>query len=85
MNGKSSLDRSSGTASGSGEHMSGPAGDRETENRLHEVDTESRGEFLEDHQRDRQSKGVAGGYDDSLERRKGDDEHRDRRGVTRGD
>lgn len=85
MNSKHSIDRSSGTASGSGEHMSGPACDRDTGNRLHDVDTESRGEFLEDHQRDRQSKGVDGGYDDSLERRKGGDAHRDRRGVTRGD
>ena len=73
-----------GTASGSREPYSGPSDGRSTDDRLHDVDLEARGESLEDHQRDRQSNGAAGGRDDSIATRKhtGDD---DRLGISRGD
>lgn len=74
-----------GTASGARGSMTGPDEGRTTENRLHDLDLEARGESLEDHQRDRDSKGVAGGYDDSLETRKGNDEGHDYLGIARGD
>jgi hypothetical protein len=77
------LEADSGVASGSRENMTGPHEWRLTENRLHDVDLATRGEFLEDQQRDRDSKGVAGGYDDSLATRK--DNESDRYGVSRGD
>lgn len=72
-----------GVPSGSRENMTGPHEGRDTENRLHDVDLEARGEFLEDAQRDRDSNGLADGYDDSIARRKGGDT--DRYGVSRGD
>lgn len=81
----SALESDSGTASGSRENMTGPREAQSTGNRLHEVDLSTRGEFLEDEQRDRDSKGVAGGYDDSIARRRGEGEGEDRRGVSRGD
>lgn len=82
---RTSLGSDSGTASGSREPYSGPSDGKTTENRLHDVDLQERGESLEDHQRDRASNGVADGYDDSLERRKGDGDGTDRLGVARGD
>jgi hypothetical protein len=74
----------SGTPSARREPMSGPSEARELDDRLHDIDPATRGEFVSDHQRDRDSNGVAGGYDDSIERRKGD-EDTDRLGVARGD
>ena len=73
-----------GRASARREPMSGPGDARSIDDRLHDVDPQNAGEFVSDHQRDRDSKGVAGGYDDSLTRRKHDDD-RDRLGVSRGD
>ena len=81
----SSLESDTGTASGSRENMTGPQQRRSTENRLHDVELSTRGEFLEDEQRDRDSKGVAGGYDDSIARRRGNDDGQDRAGIARGD
>lgn len=81
----SDLTSNSGTASGSRKPLFGPDDGRTTENRLHDLDLEARGESLEDHQRDRGSKGVAGGYDDSLDTRKGNDEGHDYLGIARGD
>lgn len=73
------------TGSGSRENMTGPQDHQRTDNRLHDVELEVRGEFLEDAQRDRDSRGVADGYDDSIARREGDGEAGDRRGTARGD
>ena len=84
-NPNSSLTSNSGTASGSRQPMNGPDDGRATENRLHDVDLEERGESLEDHQRNRDSKGVADGYDDSLQTRKRDGEGHDYLGIARGD
>lgn len=81
----SSLESDSGTASGSRENMTSPQEPRATENRMHDVDLPTHGEFLEDEQRDRDSKGVAGGYDDSIARRRGNEDAQDRAGVARGD
>lgn len=81
----SPLTHAGGVASGSRENMTGPHDGRDTDNRLHQVDAASRGEALEDAQRDRDSNGVAGGYDDSVETRRGDREGPDRLGITRGD
>ncbi|WP_133499145.1 hypothetical protein [Cognatilysobacter terrigena] len=73
-----------GEASGSREPYSGPSDGRTTDNRLNEIDARDGGESLDDHQRDRASRGVADGYNDSVGRRKGEDD-RDRLGVSRGD
>lgn len=72
-----------GVASGSRENMTGPQQPRAAEDRLHEVSLETRGEFLEDEQRDRDSNGT-GRYDDSIARRRGDAAD-DRAGTARGD
>lgn len=80
----SSLTSSSGTASGSRENMTGPQEHESTENRLHNAALETRGEFVEDEQRNRDSNGTAD-FDDSITRRKGSGEGEDRLGVTRGD
>lgn len=77
-----SHDAERGTASGHREPFSGPSSARATDARLHDVDLEARGEFVDDHQRDRHSKGVADGYDDSVDHRRGGD---DRLGIARGD
>lgn len=84
MNRESSSTSDSGTPSARHEPMSGPSEARALDDRLHDIDPTTRGEFVSDHQRDRDSKGVAGGYDDSIERRKGD-EDTDRLGIARGD
>lgn len=73
-----------GEASGSREPYSGPSDGRTTDNRLHDIELRDGGESLEDHQRDRAGNGVPGGYDDSVEQRKGKDGP-DRYGVSRGD
>lgn len=80
----SSLTSDTGTASGSRENMTGPQEPRRTENRLHDIELEARGEFLEDEQRDRDSNGLEGGYDDSIARRKHGGEPDDRAATTRG-
>ena len=77
------LESGTGTPSGSREPYSGPSDGRTTAKRLHDVDLTDRGESPEDHQRDRDSKGVAGGYDDSVARRRHEDV--DRSGIARGD
>lgn len=82
---RSDFTSSGGTASASRQPMNGPDEGRGTENRLHQLDADARGASLEDHQRDRDSKGVTGGYDDSLSTRKGDGEGEDRLGIARGD
>ena len=76
--------QSTGTPSARQEPMNRPGDARALDDRLHDVDTSTRGEFLSDHQRDRDSSGVAGGYDDSIAQRKGDTD-RDRLGISRGD
>lgn len=82
---RSDLTSNEGTASGSRRSMTGPDDGRATENRLHKLDADARGASFEDHQRDRDSKGVTDGYDDSLSTRKGDGEGEDRLGIARGD
>ena len=81
----SDLASDSGTASASREGMGGPREARPTDDDVREAELSTRGEFVADEQRDRDSRGVAGGYDDSIERRRGDGEGTDRRGVARGD
>lgn len=81
---QSPLTSDSGTASATRQSMTGPDNTQSTDDRLHNIDLEARGESLDDHQRDRYSKGVADGYDDSLERRKGN-EDTDYLGIARGD
>ncbi len=80
----SSLEYEGGTASGNHAPMGDTGDERGTGNRIHNLDLQERGESIEDHQRDRNSKGVADGYDDSVEGRKGGGD-RDYLGVTRGD
>lgn len=79
----SHLTSNRGTASGSHQPLCRPGDGRAMDDALHNVDLEARGEFVEDRQRDRDSKGVDNGYDDSLQRRKG--EGHDYLGIARGD
>lgn len=81
----SDLTSNTGTPSASRQPLQGPDDGRATENRLHNLDLGARGASLEDHQRDRDSKGVTDGYDDSLSTRKGNGEGDDRLGIARGD
>lgn len=83
MSGKSPLESDPGTASNR-ENLTGPQETGNTEDRLQQVDLRSRGEFLEDEQRDRDSNGT-GRYDDSIARRRGEGEGEDRLGISRGD
>ncbi|HZX81854.1 MAG TPA: hypothetical protein VFE72_12975 [Lysobacter sp.] len=83
MNRDSAFTSDHGTAKGERQPYSGPGEGRAAENRLHEVGLDDRGESLEDRQRDRDSNGVAGGYDDSIATRKHADV--DRAGTTDGD
>lgn len=83
-NPNSSLTSNSGTASASRQSMGDDEG-RTTENRLQQLDLEARGESLEDDQRNRDSKNVSEGYDDSLQTRKRDGEGHDYLGISRGD
>ncbi|GAB2508469.1 hypothetical protein [Lysobacter humi (ex Lee et al. 2017)] len=83
MSTHTSPDTTRGVPSGNRENMTGPDEGRSPENRLHDASLADRGEFIEDHQRDRDSNGLAGGQDDSLARRRGGDS--DRYGVSRGD
>lgn len=65
--------RSSGEAGGQHQGLRQPSDDQRTEDRLGNVDLESRGAKVDDHLRDRDSKGVRGGYDDSIDRDAGQD------------
>lgn len=82
--GKSPLESDRGVASGSRENMTGPQQPQATANRLHGVDLETRGEYFEDEQRDRDSNG-SGRYDDSVAHRRGGRRGEERAGTTRGD
>ena len=63
----SELGRNSGVASGQHQGLRKPSDDGRTRNALHNEDLATRGEQLENHMRDRHSKGVAGNYDDSID------------------
>lgn len=65
---QNAVDYSGGTASGKHQGVRRPDKDHAVEDALHKVGTADRGKVLEDHLRDRDSKGVAGGYDDSIDR-----------------
>lgn len=54
-----------GLASGKHQGLRQPADDERVEDALDNTGLEDRGELMEDHLRDRRSKGVRGGYDDS--------------------
>lgn len=60
--------RSSGEAGGQHQGLRQPSDDERVEDKLDNVDLEARGARVDDHLRDRDSKGVAGGYDDSIDR-----------------
>ncbi|MGN6513104.1 MAG: hypothetical protein ACTHKZ_05940 [Lysobacteraceae bacterium] len=57
-----------GVASSPHQPLRRPGNDVETSDALHAADLSDRGAAVEDHLRDRDSKGVAGGYDDSIDR-----------------
>lgn len=58
--------RSSGEASGQSTGLHQPSNDKAIEDKLENVDLESRGAKVHDHLRDKRGKGVAGDYDDSI-------------------
>ena len=55
-----------GLASGRHQSFHHPADDDRVEAALDNIGLDDRGELMEDHLRDRRSKGVRGGYDDSI-------------------
>lgn len=57
-----------GIASSPHQPLRRPGDDVEMDDALHEARLSDRGGSVEDHLRDRDSKGVAGGYDDSIDR-----------------
>lgn len=59
--------RSQGVASGQKTGLHQPSDDNRIEDRLENVDLESRGAKVNDHLRDKRGKGVAGAYDDSID------------------
>lgn len=59
--------RSSGEAGGQHQGLRQPADDQFVEDKLDGVDLRNRGAKLEDHLGDSRSKGVQGGYDDSID------------------
>lgn len=63
----SAASRSSGQASARGQGLHQPSDDQRLEDKLENVDLQSRGAKVDDHLRDSRSKGVKGGYDDSIE------------------
>jgi hypothetical protein len=63
----SAADRSSGEASSKHQGLHQPADDTRVEDRLENVDLESRGAKVEDHLRNKRGKGVPGGFDDSMD------------------
>ena len=56
-----------GEASGKHQGLHQPADDERVEDALDSVGLVDRGEVMEDHLRDRHSKGVRNGYDDSVD------------------
>jgi hypothetical protein len=58
---------SSALASGKHQGLRQPADDQRVEDALDNIGLEDCGELMEDHLRDRHSKGVRGGYDDSID------------------
>ena len=64
--------RSRGEAGGQPQGLRQPSDDERIEDKLDNVDLESRGAKVDDHLRDSRSKGVAGGYDDSIDHDAGD-------------
>lgn len=54
-------------ASGKHQGLHQPADDRRVEDALDNVGLDDRGAVMEDHLRDRRSKGMAGAYDDSID------------------
>ena len=64
--------RSSGEAGGQHQGLRQPSDDERIEDKLDNVDLESRGAKVDDHLRDSRGKGVAGGYDDSIDHDAGD-------------
>lgn len=61
-----STSRASGEASGKKTGLHQPSNDNQVEDKLKNVDLESRGSKVHDHMRDKRGKGVAGEYDDSI-------------------
>jgi hypothetical protein len=59
-------DATGGLASGRHQSLHHPADDDRVEAALDNIGLDDRGELMEDHLRDRRSKGVRGGYDDSI-------------------
>ena len=81
----SSTGSDGGTAKGRRQSMNGPDDTAPLDRNLRGTDAAARGEFVDDHQRDRDSKGVREGYDDSLRTRRDERDGHDYRGVARGD
>lgn len=59
-------DRGTGEAGGQHQGLRQPADDQNVEDKLDQVDLQTRGDEVEDRLRDSRSKGVQGGYDDSV-------------------
>lgn len=74
-----------GIASARGSSMEGPDDSRTVDRNLRRASVAGGGESVEDPQRDRDSKGVRNGYDDSLRTPRGGDDTRDHRGLMHGD
>ncbi|HVI24951.1 MAG TPA: hypothetical protein VM576_01960 [Xanthomonadaceae bacterium] len=62
------LTRESGVASSRHQPLRRPGNTEETADALQQASATDRGADVDDHLRDRDSKGVAGGYDDSIDR-----------------
>ena len=60
--------RDSGVASAPHQPLRRRGNDAEIADALQQADAADRGAAVDDHLRDRDSKGVAGGYDDSIDR-----------------
>lgn len=61
-----SADASTGVASGTKTGLHQPTDENRIEDKLGNVDLESRGAKVNDHLRDKRGNGVAGDYDDSI-------------------
>jgi len=61
------LTRDSGVASSRHQPLRRPGNTEENADALQQASTADRGAGVDDHLRDRDSKGVAGGYDDSID------------------
>lgn len=62
-----SADRNSGEASGKHQGLRQPGDDTRVDDKLENVDLESRGVKMEDHLRNKRGKGVPGEFDDSID------------------